>query len=139
MLCPLCCLSGVCVCGDVTKSAKVGESVVLQSIYQKEYVDSIEWKFKKKIIAEYRESKSKVDFKSQFQGRLELNISSLSLTVNQIKKEDAGIFILTGQKKGGGQLDSKFFHLQVYGKLIILSRTLPSMEAAYTVLHERDA
>lgn len=125
MLCLLCCLSGVVVYGgDVTMSAKVGESIVLQSEYQKENVDSIEWKFENKMIAEYRASKSKI-YKSQFQERLELNTSSFSLTVKQIKKEDSGKFLLTGIKKGAGQLDSKIFHLQVNGKLIILSLTLP--------------
>ncbi|XP_062372871.1 signaling lymphocytic activation molecule-like [Sardina pilchardus] len=109
-------LQGVCGVDDVTyMSAVVGGSVVLPSGYQRSEVETAEWNFKDMKIVSL-----KLEPKSQFSGRSEMNSSHLSLTVRKLTKADTGLFTFVCTNKKGDQLTTKNIQLEVYDSTLMV-------------------
>uniref|UniRef100_A0A673ZP73 Ig-like domain-containing protein n=1 Tax=Salmo trutta TaxID=8032 RepID=A0A673ZP73_SALTR len=82
----------------------VGDSVELPSGLEREGINSMEWKYKKMVIAEFDGNVSLP--KSQFEGRLEMNDSNLSLIIRELSLQDSGEFLVS--------IPTKTIHLQVH-------------------------
>ncbi|XP_020359664.1 SLAM family member 5-like [Oncorhynchus kisutch] len=90
----------------------VGDSVELPSGLEREGIKSMEWKYKKMVIAEFDRNISLP--KSQFKGRLEMNDSNFSLTIRELSLQDSGEFLVSAASNKGGQIPTKTIHLQVH-------------------------
>ncbi|XP_064787437.1 basement membrane-specific heparan sulfate proteoglycan core protein-like isoform X2 [Oncorhynchus masou masou] len=90
----------------------VGDSVELPSGLEREGIKSMEWKYKKMVIAEFDGNSSLP--RSQFQGRLEMNDSKFSLIIRELTLQDSGEFLVSAASNKGGQIPTKTIHLQVH-------------------------
>ncbi|XP_055757082.1 uncharacterized protein LOC129835470 [Salvelinus fontinalis] len=93
----------------------VGDSVELPSGLEREGIKSMEWKYKKMVIAEFDGYVSLP--RSQFKGRLEMNDSNFSLTIQELSLQDSGEFLVSAASNKGGQIPTKTIHLQVHANL----------------------
>lgn len=94
------CVSGV---GISLFNKAVGDSVELPSGLERECIKSMEWKYKEMVIAEFDGNVSLP--KSQFEGRLEMNDSNLSLIIRELSLQDSGEFLISANK--GGQIKQR--------------------------------
>nr|XP_029530112.1 SLAM family member 8-like isoform X2 [Oncorhynchus nerka] len=90
----------------------VGDSVELPSGLEREGIKSMEWKYKEMVIAEFDRNISLP--RSQFKGRLEMNDSNFSLTIQELSLQDSGEFLVSAASNKGGQIPTKTIHLQVH-------------------------
>lgn len=107
------CVSGV---GISLFNKAVGDSVELPSGLERECIKSMEWKYKEMVIAEFDGNVSLP--KSQFEGRLEMNDSNLSLIIRELSLQDSGEFLVSAASNKGHQIPTKTIHLQVHGRLL---------------------
>uniref|UniRef100_A0A673ZP53 SLAM family member 5-like n=1 Tax=Salmo trutta TaxID=8032 RepID=A0A673ZP53_SALTR len=103
------CVSGV---GISLFNKAVGDSVELPSGLEREGINSMEWKYKEMVIAEFDGNVSLP--KSQFEGRLEMNDSNLSLIIRELSLQDSGEFLVSAASNKGHQIPTKTIHLQVH-------------------------
>uniref|UniRef100_A0A673ZRS1 SLAM family member 8-like n=1 Tax=Salmo trutta TaxID=8032 RepID=A0A673ZRS1_SALTR len=94
----------------------VGDSVELPSGLEREGINSMEWKYRKMVIAEFDGNVSLP--RSQFEGRLEMNDSNFSLTIQELTLQDSGEFLISAASNKGGQIPTKTIHIQVHGRLL---------------------
>ncbi|XP_029610076.1 SLAM family member 8 isoform X7 [Salmo trutta] len=90
----------------------VGDSVELPSGLEREGINSMEWKYRKMVIAEFDGNVSLP--RSQFEGRLEMNDSNFSLTIQELTLQDSGEFLISAASNKGGQIPTKTIHIQVH-------------------------
>uniref|UniRef100_A0A4W5QQ09 Immunoglobulin V-set domain-containing protein n=1 Tax=Hucho hucho TaxID=62062 RepID=A0A4W5QQ09_9TELE len=90
----------------------VGDSVELPSGLEREGFKSMEWKYKKMVIAEFDGNISSP--RSQFEGRLEMNDSNFSLIIRELTLQDSGEFLISAASNKGRQIATKTIHLQVH-------------------------
>ncbi|KAM9401180.1 SLAM family member 8-like isoform 1-T1 [Salvelinus alpinus] len=89
----------------------VGDSVELPSGLEREAIKSMEWKYKEMVIAEFDGNFSLP--RSQFKGRLEMNDSNFSLTIQELTLQDSGEFLVSAASNRS-QIPTKTIHLQVH-------------------------
>ncbi|XP_051575345.1 uncharacterized protein si:cabz01074944.1 isoform X2 [Myxocyprinus asiaticus] len=88
-------------CGDSKavniEHKAVGSSLHLMLDHPKENYTLVQWKLNETVFAEYYESNLKILTPKLFARRLRMNLSDLSLTVEELKFQDSGIFSIVAE------------------------------------------
>ncbi|XDV19227.1 hypothetical protein PO909_024739 [Leuciscus waleckii] len=110
---------------DVQVRKAVGDSLDLTADYTKEGLE-VQWEYNGIAFAEYEKDQIKLVKRPLFHERLKMYKDNISITIEDLKLQDSGIFSIIAENKPD-QLPTKVIELHVHGEfnwIFILSMLL---------------